>query len=440
MYSEEITFKAGVVPLKPVINSITSSTNSISIVLRSQGNSSNNIINNYKYSLDGGSTYTEFSLAQTGTSLTINDIDTSVSYNIVVIAMNEIGDSLPSEISIAQPYVFIPATPPELTYALSGDSSAYIYFKRSTTNTVGETIVGYEYTINDGATWTSIGEDISTPVMISGLTNDTQYSIRLRGVDNNENTSDASNALTVTPRVAGVSAPRLYYDPDASGCYSGSGDIVQNIGNFGAFNGTMINNVEYVTGTGLTRKAFDFNQNISFYSSITFGQYNFGSAFTISAWIYPRDKTSINGLLANTTSNQEPNGFKIGWNTWQANNRAFYFEAGNGISGNSDASVVEAITYDKWQHVTYIIDVTRRVVVFLLNGVPVDTISYSDNITIENFGTTDKAFRIGTFTNGSYSMNAQLGYIKIYNSVLSVADIAKDYEDSKESFTPLPPQ
>lgn len=44
------------------------------------------------------------------------------------------------------------------------------------------------------------------------------------------------------------------------------------------------------------------------------------------------------------------------------------------------------------------------------------------------------AFRIGSFTDGSYRMNARLGYLKMFNSELSAGDILADYNTTRSRF------
>ncbi len=111
-----------------------------------------------------------------------------------------------------------------------------------------------------------------------------------------------------------------------------------------------------------------------------------------------------------------------------------YYEGGNGSSGNAQASLENTVVYNTWQYLTYAIDTVSKIVVFLRNGTPVDTASYSTNQIVPGIGTDNAEFRVGTFTDGSYGMRAQLGYIKVLNGVTSVGDIQADYNASKASF------
>jgi hypothetical protein len=80
------------VPLAPVIVSVVSKTlTSISISFTQTANSVT--ITNYKYSIDGGLTYTSFSPTKTTSPLTISGLSSATSYDIVIKATSSNGDS-----------------------------------------------------------------------------------------------------------------------------------------------------------------------------------------------------------------------------------------------------------------------------------------------------------------------------------------------------------
>jgi hypothetical protein len=239
--------------------------------------------------------------------------------------------------------------------------------------------------------------------------------------------SAASNSITVTPTASTVYTPALLYDETS---YSGSGSNITNQAAGGvSMTGTKTAGVTYVTGSGLaSRKVFDFPTG----NSINFGNYNFGNAFSIVTWVYPRSNGSINGILANVGANQAPLGFKVGWNTWMASNYTMTFEGGNGSAGSSDNTVVNTVTLDTWQQLTFMIDKTNAFIYFIKNDVPAT--SNTDNIITSNIGTNNANFRIGSFTDGSYSMNGQIGSLKVYDRLLSISEIAAEYQATKANY------
>ena len=411
-------------PIAPIIDSITPDNQQLSVFF-TQGDDGGAEITNYAVSLDGGASFTPINPAQTSSPLVLAGLTNEITYSVKIRAINAVGSS-PDSNAVSGTPVAIPAAP-TLQAALPADGSAYVYFRAGADG--GSPLTNYEVTL-DGTTWTALSPaDINTPVLITGLTNGVASTIQLRAI-NGSGPSAASNPLTITPQIGTVATGALYYDPDNSSSYSGSGSVVSNLGTAGAFQGTKSAGVLYQTGTGIARNIFRFGGT----DHIAYGQYNLGSTFTFTAWIYPRSKTSINGLFANAGANQAPLGFKLGWNNWTANNRTMLYEGGNGTAGNAQSTVSDTIVYDEWQHVAYLLDTTQQLVFFVRNGVPVDTASYSTNQIVANIGTNNPAFRIGTFTDGSYGMNAELGYIKVFSGLSPISDIAAEYDATKASF------
>jgi hypothetical protein len=298
----------------------------------------------------------------------------------------------------------------------------YVYF------TAGSgTITNYEYTLDAGTSYTAfIPADTESPVYITGLANENSVSVQLRAV-NSGVTSSLSNTLTTTPSNQSVPAEWLYYDPNNIMSYTGTDSVVNNIGNYGPFAGTKGAGVSYVTDNTLNRKVFDFNGS----SPITYGVFDFGSLFTISAWVYPRSKASINGILANANAGGNTPGFKFGWNNYQSSDRALIWEAGTG-SGmwGVQSSALNTVVLNQWQYLTCVFDNTHGIVLFYKNGLPVDV----SVINTADVVTSSRAFNIGTYGDGSYGMNALLGMIKVYNSILSASQVINDFNATKSSF------
>ena len=71
--------------------------------------------------------------------------------------------------------------------------------------TSGSAITGYEYSIDGGNTWPSAGAATSSPFTITGLTNGTIYTVRIRAV--NANGSGTSSDPVVSKPYTVPSAP-----------------------------------------------------------------------------------------------------------------------------------------------------------------------------------------------------------------------------------------
>jgi len=70
----------------------------------------------------------------------------------------------------------------------------------------GSPITDYQYSTDGGSTWTSAGT-VSSPIVISGLTNGTSYSVRIRAVSASPGVQ--SSASSGTPQASAPSAPTI---------------------------------------------------------------------------------------------------------------------------------------------------------------------------------------------------------------------------------------
>ena len=409
-------------PSQPTGLSATPGNNQATIAFTA-GNNGGSPITNYLYSTDG-TNFVELSPADTTSPVTITGLTNGVTYSIYLKSKNTVGVS-----SASLPISVTPVAPPTpnaptLILLSPTNEGMYVYF------TAGSgTITNYEYTLNSGTSYTAFSPaDATSPVFISGLINGNSVSVQLRAVNSGAGvTSSLSNTLTATPSNQSVPDEWLYYDPNNTSSYSGTGSVVNNIGNYGTFTGTKGANVSYVTDNTLNRNVFDFNG----VSPITYGSFDFGSLFTISAWVYPRSKANINGILANANSGGNTPGFKFGWNNYQSSDRALVWEAGTG-SGmwGVQSSALNTVVLNQWQYLTCVFDNTNRIVLFYKNGLPVDVSVINTAVVV----TGPRAFNIGTYGDGSYGMNALLGMIKVYNSMLSASQVINDFNATKSSF------
>jgi hypothetical protein len=323
-------------------------------------------------------------------------------------------------------------TAPILTYGLYSDSGTYLYFTKGDGD-----ISGYEYTITNGEDAISIDaiininqDNLTSPLFINGLLDiDSPISISLRAVNGNV-VSDWSVPITILPTEDSL-FPTLYYDPNIPYSYNTGSDTVNSIGSVTNISGTKGSNVSYQRDTAIDRNIFDFNGANGNANLITFPQYNFGTKISVTAWIFPRAKSNINGLLVNTIANVPSNGFKFQWNSWLTNNQKITFQAGNGARGEDNKTIGNIIEYNKWQHIGYVFDQENKIVIFFKNGVPV---KMETNLTTVEDINTNQQFNIGGYRNGSYTMNAKLGYIKVFDRLLNGNNMMTDYDNTKSEF------
>ena len=152
------------------------------------------------------------------------------------------------------PTASIPSAPTGLSVT-AGDSSADISFTAGSSN--GSPIINYEYSLDGGAFISFSPTQTTSPVTISGLTNGTTYTIRLKAV-NRIGASTASSSVSVTP--AGLpSAPTSLSATPGNGQLSISFTLASD-------GGSDITNYEYADADvigELTYIPFDPSQNES---------------------------------------------------------------------------------------------------------------------------------------------------------------------------------
>jgi hypothetical protein len=214
----------------------------------------------------------------------------------------------------------------------------------------------------------------------------------------------------------------LRFDPTNSACYPGTGTTITSVGT-STISGTMTN----VAWTADPQVGYYFNFTGSSY--ITFSNFDFGTNITVVGWIKASLKTSINSLLANETSGNNPalNGFKLGWNSWTTENRHLIFEGKGGGASNGSS----VITYGTWQQIAYVLNNDTSTIEFYNNGT--QTGSSSSIPPAINMNTT-KGFKIGAFADNSFTMNAQLGDLRVYPSALDSTQILAIYNSTKSRF------
>ena len=188
------------------------------------GADNNYPITNYEYSIDDGDHWTTPNPASTTSPITITGLTNGTTYTVRLRALNSAGTGTPSSPITVTPRR-LPGAPTNLA-AEVGDRQAVVAFTAAALDGV-KPLTNYEYSTNDGATWTALSPASTTsPITITGLTNGTTYPIRLRAI-NADGSGTSSDAISVTPRTtpteptltsadAGDSQTTLRFSPPVS--------------------------------------------------------------------------------------------------------------------------------------------------------------------------------------------------------------------------------
>jgi hypothetical protein len=222
--------------------------------------------------------------------------------------------------------------------------------------------------------------------------------------------------------LVGIPPPTIAVDPGNITSYPGSGTTVTSIGTSSSIIGTL-SNVTYNSSNG---GYFTFAGTGT--SHISFPQFNFGTAFTLVAWVRPSEQSNINTLFATASANSQTPGFKVGWNYWNGNTKPMWYEGGNGSSGSSSVTADGIITIGSWQQVAYVFNQASPKIDFYKNGVMLT----SSGTPVVNIPM-DKVWRIGNMF-GAYSMKSDVGLFKIYPSILSTSDIQAEFNATKTAY------
>ena len=183
----------GVVPGAPTVLTATPSDGSASIAFTA-GSNGGRAIPNYKYQLDGGS-WVALSPADSSSPVTIPGLSNGTTYSVALRAVNSVGDG-----AVSAPVSLTPRTVPSAPTSLvatPSNGSASIAFVPGSNG--GALVSKYQYRIGSGS-WVDAGS--TSPITVSGLTNYTTSSIRLRAV-NAAGGGAASEAVTVRPKLSG---------------------------------------------------------------------------------------------------------------------------------------------------------------------------------------------------------------------------------------------
>jgi len=183
------------------------STTSVSVAFTA-GSQNGSIISNYKYALstNGGSTYSEYAAldpADAVTPITISGLTGATTYHIKLKAVADFGDSVDSS-AVSVTTLTPPGAPTSLSATALSGTSVSVAFTAGATGGSAFTNMEYALSTNSGATYGAYTAfsppDYTTPVVVSGLTENTQYTIKLRHITT-AGTGPDSSAVTITTPV-----------------------------------------------------------------------------------------------------------------------------------------------------------------------------------------------------------------------------------------------
>jgi hypothetical protein len=166
----------------------------------------------YKKSSDPDSSYITFSTPTAPTTAdTVTGLTNGIFYSFRVAGTNASGTGAWSAVREAMPTGPPPA--PTSLVPTPKASSVQIAFTDPISNG-GSALTNYEYTLNDGSTWSALSpSDTTTPITISALSDGVSYTIKIRAVNALGSGAASSSTTAIPGLVARLSSLTLSNTP-----------------------------------------------------------------------------------------------------------------------------------------------------------------------------------------------------------------------------------
>ena len=181
-------------------------------------------------------------------------------------------------------------------------------------------------------------------------------------------------------------------------------------------NGTCVNGATFSTSVKEGNYSMKLD-GINDYANI--GALNLGTQFTFATWVFiPSGYTNIRTLVANTGSGAT-NGYKIFINTYGTTDRKIILETVNGSQFAQAVTPAGSFTFDKWNHVAVVANLTTGKALIYLNGINITSVSSM----LTNYSTNSTTW-LGMMTNTICPMPGNLDDTRFYNRMLSANEIS----------------
>jgi titin len=341
-------FGGGTIPSAPTITSSTQGVASLSIAFDEPAFNGGLVLTKYERAVStDGSTFSGWVLASSSTSpptspVTVSGLTNGQAYHVKIRAVNSLGPGPESN-------VWNTTTTPRTTPGAPTLNSVTRGYRQLTANfsapafNGGSAITNYEFSTNNGTTWTSMGQSGTANYIITGLADFTSYNVRVRAV-NVAGAGAESNMVTAV--TAGVTnAP--------AGLSAGSNGVFQSVLSWTAPDSNASPISDYVvqrsTSSNFSSDIVTFADGVSTSTSTTVTSLAAGTLYYFrvasvnevgqSGWSSIASATTANvpNQVATPTSSAGDDTFTISWSA-PANNGSAITGYRYQLSSNSGAS------------------------------------------------------------------------------------------------------
>jgi len=214
----------GGAPAAPRISSASAGTNSVTVnTIAATGSAGTSSM-----TVKVGSDSNTCTVNSSNGSCTVSGLTSGTSYAISVTATNKYGTSTPSSVvNITVGSASAPSAPNITEIRLTGKGSVSVSFQSASSPSA--TITDYEFSINGGSSWNSIG--VVNSFSIDGLIDKTNYSVVLRAKNSNGTGGSTSGSWYQYYRQLSPFSPRIQGLNEMT---NGSSQLLSTVGNAGA--------------------------------------------------------------------------------------------------------------------------------------------------------------------------------------------------------------
>jgi hypothetical protein len=178
--SNEVLAIPFTVPSSPTITNIDTDNQKL-LVGFTPGFNGGRPITNYEFSIDDGLTWTPRSPSSISSPILLTGLTNATTYDIKIRAVNIAGEGVESNMVQGTPTI-VPSSSPTITSVDQGFTQLSVNFTEPEDDG-GSAVTNYQFSTNGGTTWTTRSPaSISSPLIISGLTNGTSYDVRIRAI------------------------------------------------------------------------------------------------------------------------------------------------------------------------------------------------------------------------------------------------------------------
>ena len=214
----------------------------------------------------------------------------------------------------------------------------------------------------------------------------------------------------------------LWYDPDLSVSYPGSGSTINNLAST-SLPGTL-SNITY------TDPYFSYNGSTSQVTVADSALLEPGSGnWTMEAWVYQTNQGGAQVILGKF----DPGGLSADVSYSIRYNGNIYAQM-----GDDTGAYINSTTYNlplnTWKQVVYVWTNSggTKTLQTYVNGVSIGTVNH----TLNSLLNTPSNLYLGSYNNGEYSQyyNGRIGVTRLYNTALTAANVLQNYNADKSKY------